>query len=134
MIRRFSLPEFINTEARAFDEIQRLQENVFTKLEEFEHLDSNLEFGCVESLKLVSTGLHEALSDIQNQWRTELTAVLETTNNLAATLNQMTKKLEVTQMNHSSIVHEAGLQQIVNADGPSGPGSGGGGGGGAISS
>jgi len=134
VIRRFSLPEFINTEARAFDEIQRLQENVFTKLEEFEHLDSNLEFGCIESLKLVSTGLHEALSDIQNQWRTELTAVLETTNNLASTLNQMTKKLEVTQMNHSAIVHEAGLQQIVNNDGGGGPAGAASGGGGTTSS
>lgn len=130
VIRRFSLPEFVNTEARAFDEIQRLQENVFTKLEEFEHLDAQLEFGCIESLKLVSTGLHEALSDVQNQWRAELTAVLETTNNLAATLNQMTKKLEVTQMNHSAVVHEAGLQQITNAGDAGGgaapPGAGGG--------
>jgi len=89
---------------------------VFTKLEEFENMDSELEFPCIESLKLVSTGLHEALNDVQNQWRAELTSVLETTNNLASTLTQMTKKMEVIQMNHTAIVHEAGLQQIVNAN------------------
>lgn len=42
--------------------------------------------------------------------------MLETTNNLASTLTQMTKKMEVIQMNHTAIVHEAGLQQIVNAN------------------
>eukprot|EP00392_Amoebophrya_sp_AT5.2_P008383 g8404.t1 len=116
VIRRFSVPSYRNNNDAAFHEITVLQENVFSKLEEFDGGDNRLEFGCIETLKLVSTGLQDALSEIQNQWRNELTSVLESTNHLATTLTEMTKKMEKIQMNHTSIVHEAGLQQIVAKD------------------
>ncbi|CAD7954356.1 unnamed protein product [Amoebophrya sp. A25] len=115
VIRRFSVPEFRNSNDEAFHEITVLQENVFAKLEEFDGYDNRLEFGCIETLKLVSTGLQDALSEIQNQWRNELTSVLESTNHLASILTDMTRKMEKIQMNHTSIVHEAGLQQIVQS-------------------
>ena len=42
-----------------------------------------------------------------------LVFVLEQTNTLAQVLTEMTRKLEVVQVNHTTIVHEAGIQQIV---------------------
>lgn len=72
VIRRFSIPEFRSSNEEAFNEISVMQENVFTKLEEFSQ-ETELEFGALETLKLVSTGLHDALTEVQNQWRQELT-------------------------------------------------------------
>ncbi|CAD7959343.1 unnamed protein product [Amoebophrya sp. A120] len=87
VIRRFSVPQFRNSNDDAFHEITTLQENVFSKLEEFDGGENKLEFGCIETLKLVSTGLQDAMSEIQNQWRNELTSVLESTNHLASYLD-----------------------------------------------
>jgi hypothetical protein len=102
-----------------FREVTKMQERVFTALDELEQTAEKqnqglptLDFGCIESLKLISEGLHDALTDVQNQWRDELTDVLETTNELASTLTGMTRHLENVQKNHSVIVHEAGLQQL----------------------
>lgn len=115
VIRRFTVPEYRNSGEEALEEVMTLQENIFCKLEEFDlsRTGSNLEFGCVDSLKLVATGLHDAMTEIQNQWRNELVFVLEQTNTLASLLTDMTKSLEIVQMNHTQIVHEAGIQQIV---------------------
>jgi hypothetical protein len=124
VIRRFSVPEFRHSNEEVFDEVTILQQNVFTKLEEYDGADSKLEFGCIDTLKLVTTGLHDALTDIQNQWRNELTYVLESTNNLASILTDMTRKMEKVQQNHTTIVHEAGLQQVINTNKEEGGGKG----------
>merc|ERR1712194_131587 len=117
IIRRFTVPEYRNSGEDVFDEIQVLQENIFVKLEEFDAKGSSLEFGCIDGLKLVSTGLHDSLTEIQNQWRSELVYVLEQTNRLATLLQEMTRKLESVQLNHSAIVHAASLQQMVGGAG-----------------
>ena len=119
VIRRFTIPEYRDSAEEAFDEIMVLQENIFTKLEEYDAQkgDANLEFGCIETLKLVTFGLHDALTEIQNQWRNELVFVLEQTNTLAGLLTDMTRKLEVVQTNHTSIVHEAGVLALVGGGG-----------------
>jgi len=117
VVRRFTVPEFRNSSAEALDEIMVLQENIFQKLEEYDSRkeDQKLEFSCIDTLKLVATGLHDSLTEIQNQWRNELVYVLEQTNTLTTLLTDMTRTLEGMQTNHSSIVHEAGIQQIVGS-------------------
>merc|ERR1712224_1137208 len=46
------------------------------KLDSLEKVGLNLEFAEVETLKMVSNGLNDALTEVQNQWRTELTTLL----------------------------------------------------------
>lgn len=116
VVRRFSIPDFRHGNEDIFEELTTLQQNVFTKLEEYDGQNSKLEFGCIDTLKLVNTGLHDALSDVQNQWRNELTYVLESTNSLASILTDMTRKMERVQQNHTQIFHEAGLAQSANTN------------------
>lgn len=62
---------------------------------------------------MVTEGLHEALTEIQQQWRTELTMVLHVSENLSAGLKDLTKTLEKVQTNHSTIVHDMSVQGMT---------------------
>merc|ERR1711988_715345 len=77
-----------------FHEITQLQENVVLRLDELERQGLNLEFTEVETLKMVSQGLNDAHTEVQNQWRTELTVLLESAATLSNTLISLTTKLQ----------------------------------------
>merc|ERR1719171_2644833 len=102
VIRQFR----IEKEPDPYDVVTRLQKNVIKKLHELEDANLKLTFGEVESLKMVSMGLHEALTEVQTQWREELTAVLTMSSHLSRALVDLTRSLEKVQQNHTNIVNE----------------------------
>lgn len=113
VIRRFK----VDREPDQYEELSRLQRNVISKMEELgkEGMLSGgagpaLEFTVLESLKMVTEGLHEALTEIQQQWRTELTMVLQVSETLSSGLKDLTRTLEKVQTNHSTIVHDMSVQ------------------------
>jgi len=110
VIRRFKVPELQDPYA----EITLLQERVFAKIEELQKQDFNMDFSSLESLKIVSQGLHNALTEVQNDWRAELTSVLEVVSDLAEQLMSITGKLEKVQTNHSKISAEVMQQERQN--------------------
>merc|ERR1711959_784140 len=86
-----------------YTEITRLQETVILKLDSLEKIGLNLEFTEVESLKMVSNGLNDALTEVQNQWRTELTTLLESCSTISNHLIDLTQKLAQCTDKHNEI-------------------------------
>eukprot|EP00746_Dinoflagellata_sp_MGD_P166778 gnl/MRDRNA2_/MRDRNA2_96908_c0_seq1.p1 gnl/MRDRNA2_/MRDRNA2_96908_c0~~gnl/MRDRNA2_/MRDRNA2_96908_c0_seq1.p1 ORF type:complete len:806 (+),score=133.43 gnl/MRDRNA2_/MRDRNA2_96908_c0_seq1:89-2506(+) len=99
VIRQFN----IEKEPDPYDVVTRLQKNVIKKLHELEDANLKLTFGEIESLKMVSQGLHDALTEVQTQWREELTAVLTMSSHLSKALVDLTKTLGNVQVNHKKI-------------------------------
>jgi hypothetical protein len=99
VIRQFN----IEKEPDPYDVVTRLQKNVIKKLHELEDAHLKLTFGEIESLKMVSQGLHDALTEVQTQWREELTAVLTMSSHLSKALVDLTKTLGNVQINHKKI-------------------------------
>jgi len=99
VIRQFR----IEKEPDPYDVVTRLQKNVIKKLHELEDANLKLTFGEIESLKMVSQGLHDALTEVQTQWREELTAVLIMSSHLSKALVDLTKTLGNVQVNHKKI-------------------------------
>jgi polycystin 1L2 len=99
VIRQFR----IEKEPDPYDVVTRLQKNVIKKLHELEDANLKLTFGEIESLKMVSQGLHDALTEVQTQWREELTAVLTMSSHLSKALVDLTKTMGNVQVNHKKI-------------------------------
>lgn len=104
VIRRFKIPEIKNP----YGEITKLQEKVFEKISEIEQRKGEIHFKEVESLKMVSQGLHDALTEVGNQWRKELTTVLELIATLSEGIQNLCQKLESVQKNHVKISADVG--------------------------
>merc|ERR1719504_199065 len=89
-----------------YQEITRLQESVILKLDSLEKVGLNLEFAEVETLKMVSNGLNDALTEVQNQWRTELTTLLESCSTISNHLIDLTQKLAQCTDKHNEIARD----------------------------
>lgn len=89
-----------------YTEITRLQESVILKLDSLEKVGLNLEFNEVESLKMVSNGLNDALTEVQNQWRTELTSLLESCSAISNHLIDLTDRLAACTEKHNEIARD----------------------------
>jgi len=97
VVRKFRIPDLGKN---SHEEVAKLQENVFRKIEELEADNSKLEFEDVERLRMVSAGLHDALTELQRHWRKELTCVLEVISSLSENIQQLCTRLDRVQMNH----------------------------------
>jgi hypothetical protein len=89
-----------------YQEITRLQESVILKLDSLEKVGLNLEFAEVDTLKMVSNGLNDALTEVQNQWRTELTTLLESCSTISNHLIDLTQKLAQCTDKHNEIARD----------------------------
>jgi hypothetical protein len=89
-----------------YTEITRLQENVILKLDQLERVGLNLEFTEVESLRMVSNGLNDALTDVENQWRAELTQLLESCSAISNHLIDLTDRLAACTEKHNEIARD----------------------------
>jgi hypothetical protein len=94
-----------------YTEITRLQESVILKLDSLEKIGLNLEFAEVETLKMVSNGLNDALTEVQNQWRTELTTLLESCSTISNHLIDLTQKLAQCTDKHNEIARDVQIEE-----------------------
>merc|ERR1719375_1757863 len=94
-----------------YTEITRLQESVILKLDSLERVGLNLEFDEVETLKMVSNGLNDALTEVQNQWRTELTTLLESCSTISNPLIDLTQKLAMCTDKHNEIARDITVEE-----------------------
>eukprot|EP00397_Hematodinium_sp_SG-2012_P013169 GEMP01013363.1.p1 GENE.GEMP01013363.1~~GEMP01013363.1.p1 ORF type:complete len:813 (+),score=100.45 GEMP01013363.1:141-2579(+) len=99
VIRRFQVPELQNP----YEEVAKLQEDVFLKINQLERSEKTLTFNDTDSLRMISMGLHDALTELQNQWRKELTSVLEVITTLSEGTKDICSKVEQVQTNHLRI-------------------------------
>lgn len=97
-----------------YTEITRMQESVILKLDSLEKIGLNLEFAEVESLKMVSNGLNDALTEVQNQWRTELTALLESCSSISNHLIDLTDRLAACTEKHQEIARDIDIADVMS--------------------
>jgi hypothetical protein len=110
VIREFTVPESKDP----YEQVNMLQKKVFDKIEELEKDGFKIDFTDIERLKMVSQGLHNALTEIQNDWREELTAVLDVISALSQQFLLITTRLEKIQVNFTRIKNDVQAQEIEN--------------------
>jgi len=107
VVRRFRVD---NSGIDPYAAIVELQNNVARKLAELEANGVDLSFDELETLKQVSTELHNALTESQKEWRQELLMVMQMASLLSASLIQLTRKMEAVQLNHNNLTLQSGAQ------------------------
>ena len=66
-------------------------------------MGAGLGFDEMETLKIMSQELHNALTESQKEWRGELLSILQMASLLSNALIELTKKLEQVQTNHTEL-------------------------------
>jgi len=107
VIRRFRVD---NSGIDPYAAVAELQSNVAKKLAELEENGMELSFDELETLKQVSSELHNALTESQKEWRQELLTVMQMASLLSTSLIELTRKMEAVQLNHNNLMLQTGLQ------------------------
>lgn len=85
------------------DAVTKLQETVFHKLDTMEKAGLDMDSQEVPAVRELSDQMNEAFNEVQNQWRQELTSLLEAASVLSEGLIELTQGIEKVQLNHSEI-------------------------------
>jgi len=104
VIRRFKKSSAVD----GVDEVSRLQESVFRKLDRLEKQGLDIDVEEVPEVTEISARLSDSLNEVQNQWRQELTAVLEMASQLSEGLIELTQGLEKVGQNHNAMLDQLG--------------------------
>jgi len=96
-----------------YAEISTMQEAVILKMDDLEKIGLNLEFKEVETLNMVSNALNDALTEVQNQWRMELTQLLETCSGISNHLIDLTDRLAACTEKHNEIARDINTQAVM---------------------
>merc|ERR1711869_118988 len=97
VIRKFKFGEEGN------DAVTNLQEKVFHKLDTMEKAGLDMDSQEVPAVRELSDQMNEAFNEVQNQWRQELTSLLEAASVLSEGLIELTQGMERVQLYHSEI-------------------------------
>merc|ERR1711869_126380 len=97
VIRKFKFGEEGN------DAVTNLQEKVFHKLDTLEKAGLDMHHKEVPAVRELSDQMNEAFNEVQNQWRQELTSLLEAASVLSEGLIELTQGMEKVQLYHSEI-------------------------------
>merc|ERR550537_285787 len=85
------------------DAVTKLQETVYHKLDTLEKAGLDMNSREVPAVRELSDQMNEAFNEVQNQWRQELTSLLEAASVLSEGLIELTQGIEKVQLNHSEI-------------------------------
>lgn len=105
VIRRFrGMEKTEEDEENGGDAVASLQDTVFRKLDTLEKSGLDLEAEEVAAVRDLSDQMTEAFTEVQNQWRQELTTTLEAAAALSEGLIELTQGLERVGANHRAMV------------------------------
>jgi len=85
------------------DAVTKLQETVYHKLDTLEKAGLDMNSREVPAVRELSDQMNEAFNEVQNQWRQELTSLLEAASVLSEGLIELTQGIERVQLYHSEI-------------------------------
>lgn len=100
IMRRFKVDQ---SAIDPYEAVSRLQAAVAKELQQLEEKGQNLQFDEIETLRTVSSELHNALTESQKEWRSELLSVMQMASLLSKALIDLTRKLEQVQRNHNTL-------------------------------
>jgi len=101
VMRRFRVDE---SDVDPYEAVAKLQHRVAAMISELEENPTHsLSFDELETLKVVSAELHNALTESQREWRSELLSVMQMASLLSKALVELTRKMEQVQLNHNTL-------------------------------
>lgn len=101
IIRQFRVDQ---SDTDPYEAVAKLQANVAKKLEELKDGPGNvLSFDELETLRTVSSELHNALTESQKEWRSELLSVMQMASLLSKALVDLTRQLAQVQSYHNDL-------------------------------
>mmetsp|Transcript_140544 Transcript_140544/g.262162 ORF Transcript_140544/g.262162 Transcript_140544/m.262162 type:complete len:871 (+) Transcript_140544:150-2762(+) len=100
IVRRFRVDQ---SSVDPYEAVARLQAAVAKELQGLEEKGMHLQFDEIETLRTVSSELHNALTESQKEWRSELLSVMQMASLLSKALIELTRKLEQVQRNHNAL-------------------------------
>jgi hypothetical protein len=101
VVRKFRVDE---ADIDPYEAVAKLQQEVSKKIDDLEKMTGGPTFDELETLKTVSAELHHALTESQKEWRSELLSVMQMASLLSRSLVELTRKMEMVQTNHNSLV------------------------------
>jgi len=101
IMRRFKVDA---SDTDPYEAVAELQHRVAHMIAELEGSPGhNLTFDELETLKVVSSELHNALTESQKEWRQELLSVMQMASLLSKALVELTRKMEQVQRQHNQL-------------------------------
>jgi len=101
IIRQFRVDQ---SDVDPYEAVAKLQASVAKKLEELKNGPGNsLSFDELETLRTVSSELHNALTESQKEWRSELLSVMQMASLLSKALVDLTRQLAQVQSYHNDL-------------------------------
>jgi hypothetical protein len=92
-------------EKTSLDKVAELQENVFRKVETLEKAKLNMDRLSVPFVDEMSNQVQFALSNAQNEWRQQLTGIMEVLTHITDAFTDVKKSIDTVQSNHVELSH-----------------------------
>jgi hypothetical protein len=92
-------------EKTSLDKVAELQENVFRKVETLEKAKLNMDRLSVPFVDEMSNQVQFALSNSQNEWRQQLTGIMEVLTHITDAFTDVKKSIDTVQSNHVELSH-----------------------------
>jgi len=99
--------------------VRTVQANVFARVDELERIPPEVEVPNVPEIKALADELSGAVTDVQNQFRIQLTSIIEAVATLFEHLVELTQGIDGVRQNHETVIEMVRENQV---DAPSGDG------------
>jgi len=92
-------------EKSSLEKVAELQENVFRKVETLEKAKLNMDRLSVPFVDAMSQQMQFELSSAQNEWRQQLTGIMEVLTHITDAFTDVKKNIDTVQSNHVELSH-----------------------------
>merc|ERR1712149_65337 len=92
-------------EKTSLDKVAELQENVFRKVETLEKAKLNMDNLSVPFVDAMSKEIEFELTNSQNEWRQQLTGIMEVLTHITDAFTDVKKNIDTVQSNHVELSH-----------------------------
>merc|ERR1719326_1609307 len=94
----------------------RTQADVFHRIDELERVPPEVELPKVPQIVTMTEDMSHALSEVQNQFRVQLTGIIEATATLFEHLVELTQGIDAVRNNHESVIEMVAHNNPLSGD------------------
>merc|ERR1712190_270297 len=101
----------------AKSEVKALQGSVFEKIDHLEKVKLDDDVPDVPEIKEITNDMSEAITDVRNQFRIQLTGIIEATAVLFEHLVDLTQGIDAMRQNHKDVLELVGQANVFSESG-----------------
>jgi len=94
------------------DRVRAAQANVFARIDELERIPPEMEVPNVPEIKALTDEMSGAVTDVQNQFRIQLTSIIEAIGALFEHLVELTQGIDGVRQNHEAVIERVRDKQV----------------------